>query len=366
MPRQSPQTNSRARRLAGFSTIELLVVATLLTVITAFGFIGINKARASVRLNGAARELAAYIEKSRIHSIRKHADDAAQRARVAFNANKTSYDVTMDLDGDGTMDTRTIVLPSGVSFDPTDNLEMVAFDWRGRTWRTAAGITEQNAQVSIRMQNSDDSVSIDVTGSGDVTVDSLVFDDAVPNVNLHVGDLTASASPAATPLSGPSPAAAASPSVPPLGDVLPSPSPILDLGGLPSASPTPSSSPSSSPSPSPSPSPSSVANPSPSPSPSPIAPCTITTDKALVTLSLSGTTTIRVGHSADTTIAITGTSSKPTDLQVTPGGAQNVAPGARTTFTLKAKKLIGSYSVTFSANCGSKTVPVNVVSVLLF
>lgn len=365
MPRPRPQTKSRARRLAGFSTIELLVVAALLTVITAFGFIGINKARASVRLNGAARELAAYIEKSRIHSIRKHADGAAQRARVAINANKTSYDVTMDLDGNGTMDTRTVDLPSGVSFDPTDNLEMVAFDWRGRTWRTASGVTEQNAQVSIRMQNSDDSISIDVTGSGDVTVDSLVFDDSVPNVNLHVGDLTASASPAATPLSGASPAPAASPSiVPPLGEVLPSPTPILDLGGLPSASPTPGSSPNPSPSPSPSPSP--AANPSPSPSPSPVAPCTITTDKALITLSLSGTTTIRVGHTANTTIAITGTSSKPTDLQVSPGGAQNVAPGARTTFTLKAKKLIGSYSVTFSAPCGSKTVPVNVVSVLLF
>jgi Tfp pilus assembly protein FimT len=359
MPRQSPQTNPRAHRLAGFSTIELLVVGTLLTVITAFGFIGITKARASVRLSGGARQLAAYIEKARIHSIRKHADDAAQRATVAINANKTSYDVTMDLDGNGSMDTRTIDLPTGVSFDPLDNLENVSFDWRGRTLRTAGGVTEQNAQVSIRMQNSDDSISIDVTGSGDVTIDSRVFDDSVPNVNLNVGDLSASASPATTPVSGPTPAATASPSpvLPPLGDVVPSPSPILG-GGLPLPTPTPASSPTPSPSPSPSPTP--APNPSPHASPSPALTCTITADPGVVIMKRDSSAMIQISHNANTTISITGTSSKPSDLQVSPGGNQNVGAGSFTTFTVKSKRTMGTYTVRFTAACGSKTVPVAV------
>ena len=355
MPRQSPKTNPRAHRLAGFSIVELLVVGALLTVITAFGFLGITKARASVRLSGAAREFAAYVEKARIHSIRKHADNAAQRATVAINTDKTSYDVTMDLDGNGTMDTRTISLPSGVSFDPLDNLQSVAFDWRGRTWRTADGITEGNAQVSVRMRNTDDSISIDVTGSGDITIDSRVFDDSVPNVSLHVGDLTASASPATSPSSDPTPAPSASPIVPPLADVIPSPSPILD-GGLPLATPTPNSSPGPSASPSPSASP--VASPAASPSPSPASACTITTDPDSLIMSLDGTTTIKVSHSSNTTISVSGSSSKPSDLQVSPGGNQTLGAGSYATFTLKSKKSLGAYTVTFSASCGSKTIPV--------
>ncbi len=99
---------------------------------------GITRARASVRLSGAAREYASYIEKARVFSIRSHADDAAERATIAINDDQSSYDVTMDLDGDGDMDTRTITLPNGVTFD---TVETIAFDWRGRTWNTVGGIT---------------------------------------------------------------------------------------------------------------------------------------------------------------------------------------------------------------------------------
>src|SRR5687768_279321 len=147
----------------GFSAIELLITATVLTIVTGLGLMGITRARASVRLSGAAREYASYVEKARIFSIRSHADAAAERATVAINAGKSSYDVTMDLDGDGGMDTRTINLPSGISFE---TIETIAFDWRGRTWSTVAGVTSSNAQVSIRMLSDDDSISIDVTGSG--------------------------------------------------------------------------------------------------------------------------------------------------------------------------------------------------------
>jgi len=337
--------------------MELVIVATVLTIVTAFGFIGITKARASVRLSGAARQLAAYVEKARIHSIRKHADNAASRARVAINASKTSYDVTMDLDGDGTMDTRTISLPTGVSFDPNDNLDAVSFDWRGRTLRTAGGVTENNAQVSMRIQNSDDSISVDVTGSGDVTIDSRVFDDSVPNVSLHVGDLAAGATPVPTPDSGSSPAAGASPSPTQSASPVSSPTPILDgvLGSLlphPSPSPTPSSSPSASPSPSPSPSPTA--------SPSPALVCTISADPVPVIMGTDATTSVKVSHNANTTVSITASSSKPSDLQVTPGGGQTVGGGSYVTFTLKSKKSVGTYTVRFSASCGSKTVPVSV------
>lgn len=77
-------------------------------------------------------------------------------------------------------------------------------------------------------------------------------------------------------------------------------------------------------------------------------------------MSMEASTTIKVSHNATTTVSINGTSSKPSDLQVTPGGVQSVGPNSATTFTIKSKKSMGVYSVTFSADCGSKTVPVTV------
>lgn len=351
MPRHTPNKNSFPRR-DGFTTIELLVMATILTVITAFGFIGITKARASVRLSGAAREYAAYVERARILSIRNHADDAAERATIAINNDKASYDVTMDIDGDGDLDTRTVTLPSGITFE---TVETISFDWRGRTVSVANGITTPNAQVSIRLLNSDDAISVDVTGSGDVTVDSKVFDDSVPNITLKVGNLASGATPVPTA----TPAVAdASPTPVPVGsidptDQVPSPTPIVSDGG--SSVPTPTPTPSSTPTPSPTP------TPAPSPTATPVVPCTINTDPVTVIMGTQVTMTIKVSHTSNTSVAISATSSKPSDLQVTPGSAQTVSAGGTTAFTLKSKKSLGTYSVTFSAGCGSKTVPVVVL-----
>ncbi|HEY2964401.1 MAG TPA: prepilin-type N-terminal cleavage/methylation domain-containing protein [Pyrinomonadaceae bacterium] len=354
MPRLNTNSHSHGRRPRGFSVVELLLTMTVLTIVTTFGFIGITKARATVRLSGAAREYASYIEKARIFSIRSHADTAAERATVAINANKNSYDVTMDLDGDGGMDTRTINLPSGVSFE---TIESIAFDWRGRTWSTVSGVTTPNAQVSIRLQNSDDSISVDVTGSGDVTIDSQVFDDSVPNVSLHVGDLASGATPVPTPASSSTPAPGASPSPidGTLAEVIPTPSPVIDLGG---GLPTPTPSPTASSTPTPSPSPSATPRSTPTPTP---ATCNISTDKIAAILTQEGTTTIKVSHDGTSSLSITGTSSKPSDLQVTPGGSQTVGAGSSVTFTVKSKKSSGTYYVTFSSGCGTKAVPVVVL-----
>ncbi len=193
---KSKANKNTPRKLRGFSTMELIITSTILTIVTGLGLMGISRAKASVRLAGSAREYASYIEKARVYSIRRHANDAAERASIAINDDKASYNVTMDLDGDGGMDTRTVNLPTGITFE---TVETNAFDWRGRTWNTVGGDTTSNAQVSITLKYGSDSVSIDVTGSGDITVDSKVFDDSVPAVSLKVGDLTAGATPVPTP-----------------------------------------------------------------------------------------------------------------------------------------------------------------------
>jgi type II secretory pathway pseudopilin PulG len=352
---QKTKAPAKTRKQNGFTMVEITIMAAIISIVTTFGILGVTRARASVRLSGSAREYATYIEKARMHSIRSHADNADERANVAIADAKTSYTVTLDLDGDGTMDTRTIPLPSDVTFE---TVETIAFDWRGRTWSTVDGITTPNAQVSIRLNNGTDSVSVDVTGSGDITIDSRVFDDAVPNVTLRVGDLAAGAIPE------PTPDAVATPPLSDGSSPTPTPTPVSD-GGLPTPTPTPvngngngngsgSGNGNSSPSPTPTPDP----NATPTPTP---APCTITTDPTSLILALEGTKTIKVSHDGTSSISVTASSSKASDLQVTPSGTQTISAGAAVTFTLKSKKSIGVYSVTFSSGCGSKTVPVTVL-----
>jgi Tfp pilus assembly protein FimT len=356
MQMKKSKTKLTTRTGGGFSTIELIITATVLTIVTGLGLMGITRARASMRISGAAREYATNIEKARLFSIRSHADDADDRATIKINDDQISYDVTMDLDGDGGMDTRTIALPDGVKFE---TVETIAFDWRGRTYRTVGGVTEANAQVSIRLVGTNDTVSIDVTGSGDITIDSKVFDDSVPNVSLNVGDLATGATPVPTPnisaTPEPTPVSIATPD--PTAD--PDPTPIVEVGDgspLPTPTPTATATPTPTPTPTATPTPTPTATPTPTPTI-----CTITTDPTSLIMSGDGTKTIKVSHDASTSLSITGTSSKPSDLQVTPGGAQTVGAGSATTFTVKSKKSIGIYTVTFTSSCGSKTVGVVVL-----
>ena len=266
MQMQKSKSKLTTRTGGGFSTIELIITATVLTIVTGLGLMGITRARASMRISGAAREYATYIEKARLFSIRSHADDATDRATIKINDDKTSYDVTMDLDGDGGMDTRTIALPGGVTFE---TVETIAFDWRGRTYRTVGGVTEANAQVSIRLIGTNDTVSIDVTGSGDITIDSKVFDDSVPNVSLNVGDLASGATPVptATPNSSATPEASPDAVATPDPTADPQPTPIVEVGD---GSPLPTPTPSATATPTPTPSPTATPTPTPTATPTPL------------------------------------------------------------------------------------------------
>ena len=345
-----------SRKGAGFSTIELIVTATVMTIVTAFGLLGISRAQASIRLAGAAREYASYIEKARVLSIRSHADDENERSTIAINENKTSYNITMDLDADGDLDTRTIALPDGVTF--VGDAETIAFDWRGRTWNTQNGLTLPNAQVSIRLNNGVETVSIDVTGSGDVTINSAVFDDSVPNVTLNVSNLAANRTTTTT--TPTSPTTTENPSTPTTTTPATGTDPQPDTtDGTTTTDPSTTGT---------NPSPGSDATPTPTPSPSQSsnphqdipAVCTVNADIATITLDLLGETTIKVSHDASVSLSVSASSSKPSELQVS-GGTQTVASGGYALYTLKSKKLTGDYTVTFKTSCGEKKVTVSVL-----
>ena len=158
--------------------MQLLVTLAVVSVVSALAFLGIASAKQRIRLTNSSRMLASYVEKARVDSVRRHPLTSDLMAGLEV-LNGTTYRVKMDFDGDGTVETKDITLDSGVIF-ATDPIALV-FDWRGRL--VDLPLTE--VKVSIAMQWGDDANDqriVDVTRSGDVTIDSDVYLDDVPNV----------------------------------------------------------------------------------------------------------------------------------------------------------------------------------------
>jgi prepilin-type N-terminal cleavage/methylation domain-containing protein len=125
----------------GFTLIELLIVITILAVVSGFALMQVSRARAVMVRENAARQLGSYLEKARVDSLRRHPTNSAQMAQVTL-INATFYSVTIDADGNGTLDApKVFSLPanSGLQFN-TPYPRTIYFNWRGRTVDTAGNI----------------------------------------------------------------------------------------------------------------------------------------------------------------------------------------------------------------------------------
>ena len=338
----------------GFSIMQLIVAIAVASVITSLAYLGITSARQRIRLTNSSRVLASYVEKARVDSVRRHPMTSDLMAGVEV-LNKTTYRVTMDFDGNGTVETRDVDLDSGVVF-ATDPIALV-FDWRGRL--VDLPLTE--IKVSIAMQwgdDPDDQRVVDVTRSGDVTIDSDVYLDDVPNVNVNVNGLTGidsgstvngnnTVSPTPTPIVPvdvePSPAP----------DVIDEPTPPPDDGGGgiiivdPNPSPTPIADPTPLSSPSPSASPSASATPT---------PClvTVTTSPSPLTFSKHSGGSISFSVNPSGTVTFN-TASAPSNLSVSQVSAN--------TFTVQSlNNTRGNFTLSFTTPCGSQSVTLSVVN----
>ncbi len=245
----------------GFTIIQVLITVTLVAVVSTFGVMAIGAARASFRLSGSSRELAGYLEKARSNAIRRN--DATSVTIL----NATSYTVTMDSDGDGAVETRTITLQDGVIFDNGSIGTSAVFDWRGRV-PNQLGIVLRNDRGA--------SSSINLSGAGDVTLDNEIFQDGqIGDITLNtdapsgVASPTPYGSPGATPYPTATPTPVASPTATPTPQ------------STPYATPTPTQpTPTPTPFPTPTPTPTPVPTPTPAPSPTPI-PCSLTAPSSL-------------------------------------------------------------------------------------
>src|SRR6185436_7974147 len=241
-------TTRRTRRKqsktqAGFSMMKLLITLAVVSIVSGFAIMGITSARQRIRLTNSSRLLASYAEKARVDSVRRHPLDPAQMAGIEV-LDRTRYRVTMDFDGNGTIETKDVTLDEGVVF-ATDPIALV-FDWRGRL----VDLDTTDIKVSIALQWGDDERDqrlVDITRSGDVTLDSDVYLDDIPNVNAisnrsgidggstDIGNNNASPSPNPSPGAAPGASPRASPGASP--SAAPNASPGASPGASPSASP---------------------------------------------------------------------------------------------------------------------------------
>src|ERR1700754_427937 len=240
-----------ATKQKGFTLLQMIITIAIIAIVTTFGVLGMRTARAQFRLQNSARLFASYLEKARADSIRRHATAGNEASVETFDAGSNTFRVTMDF-GSGTVETRTFQLEPGVTIETA--AYTTTFDWRGRITKFYV--------YQIYNKSIEESIPVDVSGSGDVTVDEQHFpDQLIPAI--EISQVT--------------------------GDVIPDPTPNPSSSPGASPTPSPSGSPGASPTPTPTPTPTPIPTPSvdPSATPTPLPPCTATLSSSSLSLSQS-------------------------------------------------------------------------------
>jgi Tfp pilus assembly protein FimT len=165
-------TAEKCRREQGAGILELVIIVAIVGVITMFAVFQIRSSRSALRVQNSVRQLASYMEKARIDAVRRHGTST-----VTFSNTRT-YSITMDFSNNGSPITRTFTFEEGVQLASSD-LPNVTFNWRGRTLTSGSSCVTTFA-VSDTL---DHGLSVDVSGSGDVTVENQ--QPTLPNVTYN-------------------------------------------------------------------------------------------------------------------------------------------------------------------------------------
>jgi prepilin-type N-terminal cleavage/methylation domain-containing protein len=288
----------------GFGLTELLIAFAIIASITAIALINLKSARNSLRMQNSVRQLASYMEKARIDAVRRHSTSS-----ITFTS-PTSYTVRMDFLNTGTPMDRSFTFDSGVQLASSE-LPVVNFNWRGRT--ITAGASCVTTFSVNNNSNPDDGLTVDVSGSGDVTVENK--QPTLPNVQYDNSVSTSSAVRTTTVVSG--------------TETVDS-TPCLDVSGEGSAGE----------------------------SGPPLCEIHVSATSVSVKKNGGGSTSVLVSMSVSSAVA----ASYPSNLTLTPSTLQTVSTG--TNYVIKSNNnLRGPFYVTFTSQCGSTiVVKVNVTN----
>ena len=289
---QCTQENSRGER--GVGVVELVIVIAIVGVVTIFAIVYFRKASTSIRLQNSVRQLASFMEKARVDAVRRHGTSS-----VTFT-NPTTYVVRMDFTSTGAVTDRTYTFQPNIQLASSE-LPNVTFDWRGRT-STAGTICVTT--FSVKSTNANEGLSVDVSGSGDVTVENQL--PSLPNVSY----VNANSSSDVNVRAGVT------------GSTVPDNSPCLAVAGVMEGDSGPPS-------------------------------CAIHSDKTTLYIKKNGGATgaVMITMSVPTLVAVT----KPSNLSISPVST-SVTPAGSTFLITSTNTLRGPFDVTFASQCGSSLI----------
>src|SRR3954467_10423616 len=122
--RRTHMNMNKVRNERGFTILQLVIVVAIIGIFSTFALVTMTRAKANLRLQNSVRQLASYLEKTRLDAIKRHSSSS-----VVF-PDTTHYVVTMDF-GSG-VTTRTIPFDPDITIVSSE-LPNVSFNWRGRT-----------------------------------------------------------------------------------------------------------------------------------------------------------------------------------------------------------------------------------------
>ena len=298
------ETRRKRNGERGFGLPQLLIAFAIIGAISVIALVNFKSARAALRVQNSVRQLASYMEKARIDAVRRHTDTT-----VTFTS-PTTYKVNMDFNNTGSAVERTFTFESGVQVANNTELPTVRFNWRGRTVTPGTNCV---TTFSVTNGNANDGLNVDVSGSGDVTVENQ--QPTLPNVQYNNTIAASSSVRSTTVVSG--------------TETVDS-TPCLDVSGEGLGGESGSEA------------------------------CKINVSTTSVSVKKNGGTSKSVLVSLSVTSGVT--ASYPSNLTITPSSQASVSTGSN--FVIKSNNnLRGPFNVTFSAQCGATiTVKVNVTN----
>lgn len=145
----------------GAGLLEIVIVILIMAIVTTIAVLGITKVRYDFLLSTTGDSLKSYLEKAGSDARRRHAQGSSRS--VVQVLSPSSYQVQIDFDGDGQLDSREIKLPKEVTFSySTLTPPKATFDWRGNIEEGTTVFTLKTYQNQI--------LQTQVTGSGDASV----------------------------------------------------------------------------------------------------------------------------------------------------------------------------------------------------
>jgi Tfp pilus assembly protein FimT len=160
---------AKRKREAGASVIDLLIVLTIIGIVTSFAVVNITAARAAMRLSTSAQVLSAHLEKARLAAIRCHCSTTVQISSTG------NYTISAPLKN-ATNETITVPLEPNVTFQGLTLPLTITFDWRGRP----------DQDYHLTMSNTQGSRKVDLSGGGDIKVDSTANYTYAPTIQANM------------------------------------------------------------------------------------------------------------------------------------------------------------------------------------